>query len=128
MLQPEIINESNTIGHQTIPEDGYCKTFGFCMSVACKYEKTCKLIRAPLLLYCIIVDEKNRSYYPIQYANELTLIPEEVRAETTIVEQCAGNNCNKTIFFSRIFRDTYIKYAEEQGKKFNIYCCQKMHG
>lgn len=121
---------NNKIGHQDIPADSFCHEFGFHMNT-CKYNDTCEIIRAPLLLFCLIIDEKKHTYYPIEYANELTLIPEEVRTETTIVEQCScgddglNERCQNPIFYSRIFRDTYIRYAEEQGKIFKMYCSSK---
>ena len=126
MLLPETTKrlQTKTINGQTIPEDGFCYNFGFCIN-SCKYRPTCPVVRTKFLLHCIIVDEKNHSYYPIQYSNEIPLIPEEIRAETTIVDTCYKDGCDMPLFSSRMFNDTYVKYAVDSGKTFKIFCSQQ---
>ena len=113
MLLPETTKrlQTKTINGQTIPEDGFCYNFGFCIN-SCKYRPTCPVVRTKFLLHCIIVDEKNHSYYPIQYSNEIPLIPEEIRAETTIVDTCYKDGCDMPLFYSRMFNDTYVNMLQ----------------
>lgn len=116
------IEKTCKINSQNIPSDGFCYKFGFCTN-ACQYRSICNIERTKLLLHCIVITDEDRTFYPVDYVNDISLIPDEVRIESTIVNSCSNRECNKTLFYSRIFYDTYITYALAQNKSFEIFCC-----
>ena len=122
MSQQAIIRNTCRINNQNIPADGFCYTFGFCTN-ACKYRLTCDIERTKLLLHCIVVTDDDHTFYPVDYINDISLIPDEVRVESTIINSCSNKKCNNPIFYSRIFYDTYVTYALAQNKIFEMFCC-----
>lgn len=122
MSQQAIIEKTCKINSQNIPNDGFCYKYGFCTN-ACQYRSTCSIVRTKLLLHCIVITEEDYTFYPVDYVNEIPLIPDEVRIESTIVNSCSNKDCDNPLYYSRIFYDTYITYALAQNKIFEIFCC-----